>query len=128
MVDDNSCVCASSIFQDASDYIVGEVENHVGANRANFFSLRKAMQLLRHSRYPQVFQSWVIHELCLLGDSFLRDWMNNAIADLFNVDVMLKYVRGGSEVLGDCVTRWIVECQVDYIVEGMDGNAGGSFG
>ena len=54
--------------------------------------------------------------------------MNNAIADLFNVDVMLKSVRGGSEVLGDCVTRWIVECQVDYIVEGMDGNAGGSFG
>jgi hypothetical protein len=54
--------------------------------------------------------------------------MNNTIAYLFDIDVMLKCVRRGSEVLGDCVTRWIVERQVDYMVEGMYGNAGGSSG
>ena len=41
--------------------------------------------------------------------------MNNAIADFFDIDVMLKSVCGGCEVLGDCVTRQIVECQVDYM-------------
>ena len=54
--------------------------------------------------------------------------MNDAITDLFDIDVMLKSVCGGSEVLGGCVSGWIVECQVDYIVEGMHGNAGGSSG
>jgi len=54
--------------------------------------------------------------------------MNNAIADFFDIGVMLKSVWGGCEVLGDCVTRWIVECQVDYMEEGMHGNAGGSSG
>jgi hypothetical protein len=54
--------------------------------------------------------------------------MNDAIADLFDIDVMLKSVYGGSEVPGDCVTRRIVECQVDYMVESMYGNAGGSPG
>ena len=54
--------------------------------------------------------------------------MNDAIADLFNIDVMLKSVCGGSEVLGDCAIGWIVECQVDYMAEGMHGNAGGSSG
>jgi len=54
--------------------------------------------------------------------------MNNAIADFFDIDVMLKSACGGCEVLGDCVTRRIVECQVDYMVEGMHGNAGGSSG
>ena len=46
VVDDNSSVCDSSIFQDASDFIMGEVENRVGANLTTFFSLRKGMQLL----------------------------------------------------------------------------------
>ena len=54
--------------------------------------------------------------------------MNNAIADFFDIDVMLKSVCGGCEVLGDCVTRRIVGCKVDYTVEGMQGNAGGSSG
>ena len=56
--------------------------------------------------------------------------MNNTIADFVDIDVMLKSVHGGCEVLGDCVTRRIVECQVDYMVmvEGMHGNAGGSSG
>ena len=54
--------------------------------------------------------------------------MNDAITDLFDIDVMLKSVHGGSEVLGDCVTWWIVERQVDYMVEGMHGKAGGSSG
>ena len=52
--------------------------------------------------------------------------MPDTISDLFNIGVMLKSVHGGGEVLGDCVTGWIVECQVDYMVEGMHGNAGGS--
>ncbi len=54
--------------------------------------------------------------------------MNDAIADLFDIDIMLKSVCGGSEVLGDCVTGRIVECQVDYMIEGMHGNADGSSG
>jgi hypothetical protein len=54
--------------------------------------------------------------------------MNDAIADLFGIDVMLKSIHIGSEVLGDCVTGWIVERQVDYMVEGMYGNTGGSSG
>ncbi len=54
--------------------------------------------------------------------------MHDAITDLFDIDVMLKCVRGGSQVLGDCVTGWIAERQVDYMVEGMHGNAGGSLG
>jgi hypothetical protein len=54
--------------------------------------------------------------------------MHDTITDLFYVDVMLKSVCGGSQVLGDCVTGWIVEHQVDYMVEGMHGNAGGSLG
>ncbi len=54
--------------------------------------------------------------------------MNDAIADLFDIYVMLKSVCGGSEVPGDCVTGRIVECQVDYMVESMYGNAGGSPG
>ncbi len=54
--------------------------------------------------------------------------MHNAITDLFDIDVMLKSVCGGSEARGDCVIGWIVERQVDYMVEGMHGNAGGSLG
>ena len=54
--------------------------------------------------------------------------MHDAITDLLDIDVMLKSVRGGSQVLGVCVTGWIVEHQVDYMVEGMHGNAGGSSG
>ncbi len=54
--------------------------------------------------------------------------MNDAITDLFDSDVMLKSVHGGSEVLEDCITGWIVERQVDCMVEGMHGNAGGSSG
>ena len=41
--------------------------------------------------------------------------MNSIIADFFDIDVMLKSVCGGGEVLRDCVTRQIVECQVDYM-------------
>ncbi len=67
-----------------------EVENCVGANSDTFFSLGKAMQFFRHIRNPYVFQSWIIHELCVLGDHFCCDWMDNAIVDFFNVDVMLK--------------------------------------
>jgi hypothetical protein len=51
--------------------------------------------------------------------------MNGAIADLFDIDVVLESVRGGNKVLGDCVSGGIVERQVDYMVEGMHGNAGG---
>ncbi len=54
--------------------------------------------------------------------------MHNAITNLFDIDVMLKSVCGVSEALGDCVTRLIVERQVDYMVEGMHSNAGGSSG
>jgi hypothetical protein len=46
VVDDNSCVRDHSIFRDASDFIVREVEDRVGANRDTFFALCKAMQLL----------------------------------------------------------------------------------
>ena len=54
--------------------------------------------------------------------------MHNTITDLFDIDVMLKSVCGGSQDLEDCVTGWIVERQVDYMVEGMHGNAGRSLG
>jgi hypothetical protein len=92
VVDDNSWVRDSLIFWDAPDFSMGEMENCVGANSDTFFSLGKAMQFFRHSRNPQVFQSWVVHELCVLCDCFFCDWMDNIIADLFNVDVMLKPV------------------------------------
>ena len=45
--------------------------------------------------------------------------MNNAIADLFDIDVVLESVRGDNKVFGDRVTGGIVERQVDYMVEGM---------
>ena len=51
--------------------------------------------------------------------------MNDAIADLFNIDVVLESVHGDDKALGDRVTGGIVERQVDYMVEGMHGNAGG---
>ena len=51
--------------------------------------------------------------------------MNDAIADLVDIDVVLESVRGDDKVLGDRVTGGIVERQVDYMVEGMQGNAGG---
>jgi hypothetical protein len=84
VVNDNLCLCDSSIIWDASDFSIGEVENHFGANRDTFFSLGKAIQLLRHSRNPQVFQSRVVHELCVLG-GFFHDWMDNTITDLCNM-------------------------------------------
>jgi hypothetical protein len=43
--------------------------------------------------------------------------MNDAIADLFDIDVVMKSVRGDDKVLGDCVSGGIVERQVDYMVE-----------
>ena len=51
--------------------------------------------------------------------------MNDTIADLVDIDVVLESVSGDDKVLGDCVTGGIVERQVDYMVEGMHGNAGG---
>ena len=51
--------------------------------------------------------------------------MNDAIADLVDIDVVLESVHGDDYVLGDRVTGGIVERQVDYMVEGMHGNAGG---
>ncbi len=54
--------------------------------------------------------------------------MDNPIADLFNVDVMLKPVWWIIEFCGDGVTGQIIEPQVDDRVEGMDGNAGGPLG
>ncbi len=77
----------------ASDFSMGEVGNCVGANHDTFFSLGKVMQLLRHSRNPQVFQSRVIHELCVVGDCFFCDLIDDTIVGLFNVDVMLKPVH-----------------------------------
>ncbi len=51
--------------------------------------------------------------------------MDDAIADLFYVDVMLKPVGWVIEFLGDGVTGRIAEHQVDDdMVEGMGGNAG----
>ncbi len=50
--------------------------------------------------------------------------MDDAIADLFDIDVVLESVRSDNKVLGDCVTGGIVERQVDYMVEGMHGTAG----
>ena len=46
VVDDNLCVHDRSIFRDASDFIVCEVEDCVGANLDIIFALCKAMQLL----------------------------------------------------------------------------------
>jgi hypothetical protein len=86
------------------------------------------MQFLGHSRNPQVSQSWVIHELCVLDDHFFCDRMDDTIADLFNVDIMLKPVCGVIELHGDGVTGQTAEHQVDYMVEGMDGNAGRPLG
>ena len=54
--------------------------------------------------------------------------MNDAIADLLDIDAVLEYVRGDDKVIGDRVTKGIVEHQVDYMVESMHGNAGGVFG
>ena len=51
--------------------------------------------------------------------------MYDAIADVFDVDVVLESVRGDDKVLGDRISGRIVERQVDYMVEGMHGNAGG---
>jgi len=51
--------------------------------------------------------------------------MNDAIADLFDIDVVMESVHGNDKVLGDRVTGGIVERQVDYMVEGMHGSAGG---
>ncbi len=51
--------------------------------------------------------------------------MNDAIADLFNIDVVLESVHGDDKALEDRVTGGIVERQVDYMVEGIHGNAGG---
>jgi len=128
VVDDDLCISDCSIFWDASDFIMCEVEDHVGANCDTFFALCKEMQLLWQGRDPQVFQGWVIHEFRVLGGGLLCDWMNGAIADLFDIDIMLESACGGSEVLGDCVPWRIVECQVDYMIEGMHGNTGGSSG
>ncbi len=74
---------------------------------------------------PTDLSKLVIHELCVLGDGLLRDRMNDAIADLFDIDVVLESVRGNDKVFGDRVTGGIVERQVDYMVENMHGNAGG---
>ncbi len=71
-------------------HLISAWVNRVGANSDTLFSLGKAMQFLGHSRNPQVFQSWVVHELCVFGDCFFCDWMDDAIEDLFNVDVVLK--------------------------------------
>ncbi len=54
--------------------------------------------------------------------------MNDAIADLFDIYVVLESVRGNNKALGDHVSGGIVERQVDYMVEGMHGNAGGVLG
>ena len=51
--------------------------------------------------------------------------MNDAIADLVDIDVVLESVCGDNKIFGDRVTGGIVERQVDYMVEGMHGNAGG---
>ncbi len=51
--------------------------------------------------------------------------MNDAIADVFDIDVVLESARGDDKVPGDRVSGRIVERQVDYMVEGMHGNAGG---
>jgi hypothetical protein len=48
------------------------------------------MEFLGHSRNPEAFQSWVLHELCVLGDHFFSDAVDDTIADLFNVDVIWK--------------------------------------
>ncbi len=45
VVNENLCIRDSLIFQNASDFSMGEVENCVGANRDTFFSLGKVMQL-----------------------------------------------------------------------------------
>ncbi len=93
VVDDDSCVCDCTIFWDAPpDFIMCQIENCTGANRDTFFPLGKVMQFLGHSRKPQAFQSWVTHELCVLGDYFFSDGMDDTVEDLFNVDVMLKPV------------------------------------
>jgi hypothetical protein len=43
VVDDNLCVRDRFIRQDASDFIMREVEDCVGTNRDTFFALCKAM-------------------------------------------------------------------------------------
>jgi hypothetical protein len=43
VVDDSSCVHDGTIFWDASDFIMCEIENFIGANRDTFFPLGKAM-------------------------------------------------------------------------------------
>ena len=45
VVDNNLCVRDRSIFQDASDFVVREIENRVCADRYTFFSLCQAVQL-----------------------------------------------------------------------------------
>ncbi len=43
VVDDNSCIRESTIFWDASDISMGEIENCISANCDTFFPLGKAM-------------------------------------------------------------------------------------
>ncbi len=54
--------------------------------------------------------------------------MNNTIADLLIVDVVLDPVSGVSETQGGGITGQIVEGQIDHMVESMDGNVGGPTG
>jgi hypothetical protein len=43
---DNLCIHDNSIFRDAPDFSVGEIENSVGVNCDTFFFLGKAIQFL----------------------------------------------------------------------------------
>jgi hypothetical protein len=51
------------------------------------------MELFQHRWYPEILEHRVIHQLVVLSDGFLGDWVDNTIAYFFNDDCMQELVR-----------------------------------
>jgi hypothetical protein len=54
--------------------------------------------------------------------------LDNTVAYLLDVDIMLESFGCIIENTGNSVNRWTVEGQIDDMIKGMDGNAGWATG
>jgi hypothetical protein len=77
------------------------------------------MKFLGHSRYPKVFEVWIVHEFGALCEGLFGHGVDDTVAHFLDVGNVVNAIGRLGEGLWDCISRRCIECKVDDKVEGL---------
>jgi hypothetical protein len=80
----HSCIRDGSIFGDIGNFSVSHNQNGIGAFLTRFVSsLCHATKIFSECPLPDIFGSWVVHELFITADHFTGCGMDHGHCNLF---------------------------------------------